>query len=187
MIARLPVGAMLRDEGTGCIYLVLKQEQHQNQDVFLMCCFYDPREPDQTQPLKFNFIVDADKAERMTIMNCDVKIDKQGYSTYTLSLMRTEDVISLFDNEDFLRRLISAWPIYVKRYIKYTAVCVCSHHRKIMMKRKLSTFEKVMTRGADTADHGIHWEDFLLDFKPFIPADLDEREHMSSIEQHKFY
>jgi hypothetical protein len=188
MKPRLPVGAIIRHESTYAIYVVLKVSSfpEQERNAYDLCCIYDPREDDQTQPLTFHYITDQSKNENYTVLNGSVTVDKQGIAIYTLDTINDEHIDWMAENEELMLRYITAIQYFSKDKKEFEVLGVSDDGASVMLVRDTRWAEKVVT-GASFLGFDFTWTELLEEFKPHFPDDLDEQSYIQMVSDNVFF
>lgn len=183
---RLPLGSILRDEVSGCFYFLIKAESYSDKIVYNFCCIFDPRQRDQTSPLTFNFLIDNERASKLTVINTNIATAKDGSTIHSLTYICDDNVDSLYKNAEFMLRYMTACKFFTKGKKRYKIISFDPVTKLICVSRKSSWFERVLT-GADYLNYKVNWMQLLDEFIPYIPPDLNEQEYKQSIIENCYF
>lgn len=183
---RLPLGCILRDEASGAFYLLIKAELVDHKLAYTLCCFYDPRQEDQSDPLTFNFLVGDEKASKFTVLNTDIATGDDGRTIHSLSLLPEHEVETLYKNRDFILRYITACKFFKREGKDYQILGIEPGTSVIFMSRKTSWVERVLT-GAEYLGYNVTWMQLLDEYSPFFPVDLDAQAYMQTLKENCYF
>lgn len=183
---RLPLGALLRNELTGCIYLVIKIDSYLINIVYNLCCIYDPNIPDQTLPLTFNFIVGDEKSHKLTVLNSIVRVCSDGTLIHSLSLIHEDQAPALFSNRDFMLRYLTACKFFLKNKKIFEVNDVDSMEKTALLIRQSTFFEKSVFKNSHIL-YTVPWCELIEDYTPHVPEDMDEQLYLSTIASRSYF
>ncbi len=177
---RLPLGAILRDEKTGCVYFVIKIDYFPMNVAYNLVLILDPRELDQTLPLTFHSIIGNDKASKLSVLNTDPVIQKDGSLIHKLSLFDMEELEKYSSNVDFMLRFLTASHYFNKDNHLYEVLRVDPNQKKASLLRKAPWLIKLATKSSYLVED-VSWFRLLRDFYPLVPKNVDEKQYLKSI------
>lgn len=183
---RLPLGALIRDEKTNCIYFVIKVVKVKEEVVYFLCLIFDPSAT-ETKPLfSFHFTLGSEKAENYNVLNTRIKVNSDGTVSHSLTFMDGREADSLKGVDDFALRYFTACRFYNHRRKLFEIVSVDKQNKTLNVSRKSSFIEKLFF-GPNFLVFTIAWEELIREYIPHIPKNISEELYLKSIEERCYF
>lgn len=183
---RLPLAALIRNEKSSIIYLVIKVEKLEDGDAYYLCRVYNPAQIDQTLDFDYNFIIGDDDSYKYTVLNTRIEENKDGSLYHIISYMHYDEIVDLKNNNDFILRYFTACRFFKKDKQIYSICSVNKDNKTVDIKRKSTWLERLLFKPVFLIFR-ISWFSLLNSYIPFIPENLDELDYMKTVKTHRYF